>query len=64
MSGGKSAGRAAKAVQPPKKVTVTLVLFNWGEISTEELLGGIDGMLMAYMVRRHVLARLIVTLGR
>ena len=30
-----------------------MVLFNWGEISTEELLGGIDGLLMAYMVTQH-----------
>lgn len=38
---------AAKAAHPPPKVT--LVLFNWGEISTEELLGDLDGLLMAYM---------------
>jgi beta-glucosidase-like glycosyl hydrolase len=39
--------RAAKTAQPPKRVT--LVLFNWGEISTEELIGGLDGLLMAFM---------------
>ncbi len=39
--------RAAKAAHSPKKVT--LVLFNWGEISTEELIGGLDGLLMAFM---------------
>ena len=38
---------AAKAARPPKKVT--LVLFNYGEISTEELLGGLDALLMAFM---------------
>ena len=38
---------AAKAAAHSKKVV--LVLFNWGEISTEELLGPLDALLMAYM---------------
>ena len=39
--------KTAKVAQSTKKVT--LVLFNWGEISTEELIGGLDGLLMAFM---------------
>lgn len=43
-----NAARAARSSAGPK-VKVVLVLFNYGEISTEELLGGTDAVLMAYM---------------